>query len=250
MKNLTSLLFACLLFSFTSPGVESTSVIKPPGTGALRFSGANSTVALGGNLPIVGNFTLELWIKPADLAGARGILGSRNPIDCSFDLKLGDGRRVDADIGNGAAWLCTPPSVAFNYGADLWVHLAYVVTPTDYTVYANGDKIGTGSLPGSLPLLRDTNHRLFLGWSGFPNEYFKGDLSDIRIWNVARTAKQIANNFNRHLRSAQGLIAYYPCDEKRGTVLHDTTGNGNDGVLQGGTEWVSTSGAAEPITSG
>jgi hypothetical protein len=250
MKNLTSLLFACLLFSFTSPAAESKSGSRPPGLGAIRFSGINTTVALGGTTPIGGDFTIELWLKPADLAGGRGVLGSRNPTDYSFDLKLGDGKRIDADIGSGSTWLSTPSTISFNYAADSWFHLAYVLTPTNYTVFANGEKLGSGNLSGGLPLLRDGNHRLFLGWSGFPNEYFKGDLSEIRIWNVARTGRQIANNFTRHVRSAPGLVAYYPCDEKGGTVLHDATGNGNDGILQNGPEWVSISGTAEPVTAG
>ncbi len=240
MNKLTTLLFASLLFSAASPAGELKFARLPPSATALRFSGLNSTVAIGGEIPIAGNFTIEAWVKPGDLAGARGILGSRSPTDCSFDLKIGEGREIQSDLGNGSGWIVTAAGAPFSYTTNAWFHVAYVVTRTNYAIYANGKRIGTGSY-ASNPVLRDSSHRLFLGWNGFGSEFFKGDLTEVRIWNVARSDKEIARNWNRRLPTPQPeLAAYYRCDEKSGAVLHDLTGNGNDGLLQNGPVWVSS----------
>jgi hypothetical protein len=37
---------------------------------------------------------------------------------------------------------------------------------------------------------------------------------------------------------AAGLVAYWPFDEGSGTTAFDMSGNGNDGVLEGGAQWV------------
>ncbi len=36
----------------------------------------------------------------------------------------------------------------------------------------------------------------------------------------------------------EGLVAYYPFDAGTGTVASDKSGNGNDGKIIGGAEWV------------
>ena len=43
------------------------------------------------------------------------------------------------------------------------------------------------------------------------NNGYKGNLSDVRIWNVARTPEQIAANYtNRLTGTEEGLVGYWP----------------------------------------
>jgi hypothetical protein len=47
----------------------------------------------------------------------------------------------------------------------------------------------------------------------YPDEYFKGQMDEIRVWNVARTEQQIQDNlFRRLMNDFEQLIAYYDCD--------------------------------------
>ncbi len=67
---------------------------------------------------------------------------------------------------------------------------------------------------------------------GFLNHYV-GLLDEVRVWNVARTAKQIRQNMNKalNLRKASGLVAYWRMNEGSGQVAADLSGNGHDQQL-------------------
>src|SRR5438477_7855439 len=63
---------------------------------------------------------------------------------------------------------------------------------------------------------------------------FKGQLDDVRIWNVARTTQDIQANLGSILTGAEhGLIAYWRFDEAPTTSAFDFSDNGNDGLFAG-----------------
>jgi hypothetical protein len=80
----------------------------------------------------------------------------------------------------------------------------------------------------------------FLGKSQYPwDRYLDGQMDEMRIWSVARSADEIAEYYNCELNGdEEGLLAYYNFDNgfvganNAGlTTLEDHTGNGNDGNL-------------------
>jgi type II secretory pathway pseudopilin PulG len=240
MKKSTIALLVCLLVS-TVAHAQLANSLRPPGSGAaVRFDGADDKLAVTGNSTIGGTFTVELWAKPDDVADSHGILGSRNsPNEYSFDIHLYQDNVIHADIGNGSGWATTEARGAFDYTTNSWLYIAYVVTPTNYTVYANGKRVGSGNYNLTTPVLRDANHQLFIGWSGFGKEFFKGEVAEVRIWNTALRARRIANIWNHNLPLPQpGLVLCYRFDEGSGTSVHDVSGNGNDGTLLNGVSWV------------
>jgi hypothetical protein len=246
MKKSIIVLLVCLLLS-TVAHSQLTDSLRPPGSSrAVRFDGADDKLAVAGNSAIGGTFTIELWVKPDDLAGGRGILGSRySPNEYSFDIHLSQGNLIHADIGNGSGWATTEANAAFNYTTNSWLYVAYVVTPTNYTIYANGKQVGSGNYNPTAPVLRDANHQLFIGWSGFGTEFFKGEVAQVRIWNTALGPRRIANIWNRSLPLPQpGLVLCYRFDEGSGSIVHDATSNGSDGVLLNGASWVRANSAA------
>src|SRR5262249_41977849 len=89
----------------------------------------------------------------------------------------------------------------------------------------------------TVPVLRDARHPLFLGWSGFANEFFKGELAEVRIWNTALSARRIASIWNRAVAVPQAdLVACYRFAEGAGTIAHDSSRDGNHGPAPGGPE--------------
>lgn len=65
--------------------------------------------------------------------------------------------------------------------------------------------------------------------------FFPGAVSELRLWNVPRTAEQVRDNLYRPLLGSEdGLAGYWPASEGSGVVLGDGTGRGNNGTWSGG----------------
>src|SRR5262249_39549026 len=59
-----------------------------------------------------------------------------------------------------------------------------------------------------------------------------GAVDDRRLWGVARSAREIAADFDRAIDPhAPGLAVYLPLDDGSGTTATDATGRGNGGTL-------------------
>ena len=241
--------------TLSSTGVVNVSVatandppVVGPGT-SLAFDGVNDQVTLGTTGSLSGTFTVEAWVRPDDATATMNLFGSRAPQECGFDLKFSGGNKIHADIGNGTGWLTTVADVNFNYTAGTWYHVAYVIAPNSYTVYVNGTQVGGGSYVGN-GLLYDTNHLLRLGTYNGGGEFLKGRLADVRIWNTARTAAQIAGNLSPGLlNNSAGLVAYYRLNEGTGLTAFDSaTGDGaQNGTLVNGPTWQPVDGPANSI---
>ena len=196
---------------------------------ALHFDGSNDYVDLTTITSVSAPFTVECWVKYDILSGdpARTFIGSRT--NETFDIKIESGR-VHGDIGTGT-WCTTNADASGTYYNNTWYHIAYVVTSTGYSVYVNGGIITDnhsydGGAVCNGAVLANGSNKIRIG-SGGPNaeEYFKGTVDELRIWNVARTSAQIAENYNREIptpTSQTGLVAYY--DFNQGVVGGDNTG--------------------------
>ena len=66
-----------------------------------------------------------------------------------------------------------------------------------------------------------------------------GDITEVRVWNVARSEQEIWENMYDVDPQTPGLIGYWKFDEGEGNVIRDWTGNGNDGVAEFDLEWPS-----------
>ena len=66
-----------------------------------------------------------------------------------------------------------------------------------------------------------------------PNTYFKGDIAEVKIWNVARSASEIAASYNKTQEgNAYGLTGYWRLDEGTGQTAYNSAANNfNHGTL-------------------
>jgi hypothetical protein len=121
------------------------------------------------------------------------------------------------------------------HGPVSWVH-----TPdgrgSALTVYVDGAPVATAPLdPASLTPAED---QFTLGALGNATlaEFFQGQLEELRVWRVTRTAQEVQDNlFGRLTGEVADLVAYYPFDA--GAMLQDHGLRGNDLVVTGG-GWV------------
>jgi signal transduction histidine kinase/CheY-like chemotaxis protein/ligand-binding sensor domain-containing protein len=104
--------------------------------------------------------------------------------------------------------------------AGVWTHVATVLSPMGMKLYADGELVATNSMAKRSLLKGDLDNHL--GYSGF-----SGQLDDVRIWKVARTAQQIRENMFRTLTGQEaGLIGLWTFND--GTA-NDSTTNGHHG---------------------
>lgn len=150
------------------------------------FNGSNNLLAMTSKMGVSGTFTVSVWAKPLD-TGTRTFFSSRVGGN-NFDAKFMGGNLIHGDIGSGSSWIDTTADASFNYALNTWYEVTYVVTPTGYTIYEDGNKVGEGTYATSDPLLYATSSQFGVDQSG---EYFYGDVADMRIYNRALSASEI-----------------------------------------------------------
>jgi hypothetical protein len=230
----------CALFGVVlAPAAFAQAQTNGPGS-ALDFGGGNGYVSVATTGSIAGTFTVELWANPNDPTNSLPLIGSRQPSDYGFEVRLHDANKIHVDIGNGNNWVAIGADATFPYTTGVWYHFACVVTPTGYTLYADGTQVAAATYPPDNPVLFDSQHDLSLGWSGIfsirnTNDYMIGDLDEIRMWSTARSASQILTNMHRNLTGSEtGLMGYWRCDDfTPAETTSDSSGHGIAGILLG-----------------
>jgi len=221
---------------------------------ALQFDGATQSTITpdAGDLDLTTTFTIEMWIKPADAAGSLQHLLSKwgSGTQASYHLALTDEFGKDGALQLGTR---TDPNNSFALSNTelqngVWQHVAATFENGEARLYINGvlDAVQPGmQIPqvSATPLSLGRENAL----NGFKGKYYNGLMDEVRVWDSARTAKQIQNNMNKKVSpKAKGLVAYWRMDEGTGDVAADLSSNGHDmqlgnaaGADAGDPVWVS-----------
>jgi putative membrane-bound dehydrogenase-like protein len=150
----------------------------------LALDGTNDAVAQT-KLDLKGPFTLEFWVRLAPgIDNNDGVLGAPGQLDINFAGSL---LRLYAFAPHGDVLIAKKPITP-----ELWTH--YAITRDaqgELRLYGNGELEAVGKVR----LTKD-----FLGcdvaWT-VPKRGTEGALAEYRVWNVARSAKEIRDNFTR-----------------------------------------------------
>jgi len=123
---------------------------------------------------------------------------------------------------------------------DEWVHIAltYDSSNGEMIVYVNGAKQSEAikSL-GAINLAKGGVDGFCIGRSYADDRYLAGEISECRIWNVVRSAEEIAANPYYVDNSSDGLVAYWKFDDESALSIEDHTGNGNNAVANKTMRW-------------
>lgn len=113
-------------------------------------------------------------------------------------------------------------------------HIAVTLNGQTLSFYADGELFGTKTVTGNPDI--SSTVPLWIGSDQRDGKGFKGSISQIRMWKIARSATQIKNNMNRSISgSTANLVSYWEANEYEGQTLIDKTGlaNGRFGSTTG-----------------
>jgi hypothetical protein len=210
---------------------------------ALHFNGTSDYATTGSaNFPAGSSpQTISLWVRPATYDGTQVFV----------TLRLNDESGVVLGILNGtiSAWRvygappAKPPLVdASAPDAGEWHHVAYVFEGAadsgasaglgPAVLYVDGKALDTNSYANPN---RRTPLSCWMGSFDGLSSFYSGDLDELRIWNIARSATEVLEDMQGQVSDrASGLVAYFNFNTIQGDVVPDESGNGNNATLGGG----------------
>lgn len=130
---------------------------------------------------------------------------------------------------------------SYSFPIDEWVHVALVadLDSKNILLYWNETSV-LCECPSQHTYESDNTSQYYFGKSSWdPSDtFFKGWMTDIRIWNIKRSNTDIINNMNLRLSGKEpGLAAYFPVIEGSGNTLHDLSGNNHTAEIHGNIDW-------------
>lgn len=202
--------------------------------GGLYFDGGYNValVPYVSSLSLGNNLTLQAWIKPTTLTPGdqsiinKGTTSSWNNRAYSLMLALDE---ISISYLNGNGWQQFLTTNA-NLVADQWYHVAYTRDGSTEKIYLNGALIAQQAQTESMV---DDTFELTIGAmiANSPgNEKFFGTIDEVKLYNYARSASQIAYDMNRG-----GPYVHYQFDECEGSTIYDNSGNADHGTWFGTT---------------
>ncbi len=237
----------------------------PFGNFALSFNGTNQSLDFGAaaDHPELGlsQFTLEAWIYRSTggttaSSGTGGVVGypiiakgvgegDNSNVDANYFFAIDSatgklGADFEEGVGQASPGLNHPILGNTVVPLNEWHHVAVTYDGTTWALYLDGNVDGTlvvGRLPRSDSIQRfavatTTNS------TGADAGFFSGQIDEVRVWNVARSALDISTSRNRRITAAQGLVGRWGLDEGAGGAVGDSTG-ANNGTLVNAPTWVS-----------
>lgn len=193
----------------------------------LRFDGDGDYAEItdrSGNLNLDGSFSLTVWINWEQVtAGDQYFLGKPG----TYGWLINNGRPYFV-IYTPAATVVMPSQLTLHR----WYHLAAVYDQIHQTVslYIDGQLDAVATVTGE-PGLMSYPHML----GNTNNAGFIGVLDDVRIYRKALSVTEIQTIYGEPESST--LVGHWTMDDAEGTVVTDTSGNGNHGTLQGDLSW-------------
>ena len=204
--------------------------------GAIEFDGLNSHIEVPPNndLSLSDEFTLTAWARLDSLNSGYGavlVKASNTPYEANYWFGVYDDE-LTLDFLIDGSWYYHE-STGANLTADNWHHLAATFDDdTDSVVlYVDGAEVHEDSF-AETP--RVNNAPLLIGRSAWPGEGWDGVLDEVRIYDRALSAADIAALANEAPPAA--AFGHWKLDDGTGSIAVDSLG-GNDGVLVGNPSW-------------
>jgi cyanobactin cluster PatC/TenC/TruC protein len=202
----------------------------------LVFDSPDDYVYIDSNsAKLTGNFTIEAWIYPTyDTSSTTGA----DTTDLSRWVIYGEGDNILYLEGNELKFQKNAPhetisSTGRGITLNDWNHVALVKAGNkagETKLYINGVQNDNQT---AIPRISYNRAKVRIGGqANFPDRFFQGKISEVRIWNRPRSQGEIQRDMLHRLRGDEPrLTDYFPLSEGSGITAKDRTTNPNNGKI-------------------
>jgi hypothetical protein len=195
--------------------------------------------------PVQDDFTLEAWINTTDARtgmsnfyeGSGLIYADVSGMANDFGSSVLNGKFAFG-VGNPDTTLLSTTTV--NTGQ--WVHVAATrkMSTGEIQLFVNGTMEASMTVAAQTSSL-NANANMTIGANTVDGRYFTGQIDEVRIWSVVRSAADISANMGKRMQGNEaGLAAYYRFDEPGVDVTPDLSSRKMDLSLVGPPDWVAS----------
>lgn len=187
------------------------------------------------------NLTIEGWFNFEQVHRNQMLLSK--PVGTAFLNSYAlwyDGSALNGIIGDSAG---SVPALRHRWepAAGRWYHLAYVFNDlaNTHALFIDGVEVARAAANRSIGY--DSNPLLIGAESDNENigYFFTGNIDEVRVWELARTAGEIRATRNLRLTGQEaGLRAYWRFDEGSGSTVADATSHNPPAQLVKSPDWV------------
>jgi hypothetical protein len=148
------------------------------------------------SLDITSAITLSAWINPDTIGAYERIVAKSNTADVTpwtyYGLLFDGDVDLRMEITDGGAQFSHEGTTDITTGGG-WFYTTATYDGSNLSLFHNGNANGSTAHTGSI----DTNNMpLSIGRSGFAADYFDGQIDEVRVSSVARSATWISTEYN------------------------------------------------------
>jgi hypothetical protein len=158
---------------------------------ALNFDGVDDRVVVAdaNSLDLTTGMTLEAWVRPTAAGGVwRTVVAKNAPGTIAYNLYANRNTNRPAIEVNLGGRLRTTNGTA-QLPLNTWSHVAATYDGANLRLFVNGAQVATAAFTGSL---LTSAGELWIGGNSVWSEWFAGSIDEVRVYNRALTAAQIA----------------------------------------------------------
>ena len=187
---------------------------------SINFDGVEDYIEVGDYKDLNAAFTISAWVKNENNGTKASIVSKRDAAYTEgYDFEIQNNNKIAMSWNGGADAITSNTKIPNGE----WHHIAVIFNNGTATLYIDGVLDQTAF---NLNTPNDTAQSFIIAAAGASNttDFFKGNLDEIRIWNVALTESQLRYMMNQEIADDAGSV--------NGTELPNTIASNDASSLQ------------------